>query len=386
LPVVLIAVVIAVAVLLCRPLRDTEVPRVFVPADVRRSIAAASVAAALSGLAIAAPPAVAEVQDYDMNGLEERLSKRDQGIRKLEAERLKPSLSPQQLERLEREELALARRVEQEQIQRTEREEQQQKDAISKKIRAEVAAIEREEAAAKAQVDKDVKAELARLEAAEKAAVKEARQIEAAEKKAALEAERRQKATAKSEEARIAAEDAREAAYLAAVDKSEKTILAASDSYAQGVKEALQKAEASRVTIRERAETLRKAAEDRAELATEDVVARAERAERSVIADEERLNLRVVTAVEEAEKEELREENEVLEKLQVVASSIANVLLPVVLPGAAMAVYAVIASFLAEEPPPCKGSESDDTRIKMGRKERAKTAPASLDPWEKSLA
>lgn len=143
------------------------------------------------------------------------------------------------------------------------------------------------------------------------------------------------------------------------------------------------KAADARTKVSERAELLEKASVELAEAARDQATQRAEIAERDAVEEEAQVERRVLETVGAIEKGELEGENQALRTLKDILSNIASVLGPIVIPGVFLAIYAVIASFVAEKPEPSMGGEAEEVRKRMGRASRAKTAIASTDPWAK---
>lgn len=343
----------------------------------QRAAAAASLAAALS---MAAPvlPALAEEPDVKSLEAQERV-----GIERLQKEKAKPQMATAQLEKLEKEELEVARKAETLRLKQLQLEERRAKDLANEQEKKEKAAIEKEEAQAKLQINKDLKAEREKIDATEREEIKLARDTERAEKKAAIDAKKLELAAAGKDSAKRgeAAEKA-EAAIVAAAEKAEAAIIAAKEKSEIATKLALERAEDARVAAVERAEKAEKAVTERAELARDQAVEKAEEAELNVVQEEEKVERTVVEAVEEIEKEELVEENQALTKTKAILSSVGSVLAPVAIPGLLMMAYAFIASLFSPPPIPAKGGESEETRRKLGRRPRQKLASATIDPWE----
>jgi len=101
--------------------------------------------------------------------------------------------------------------------------------------------------------------------------------------------------------------------------------------------------------------------------------------EREIVKQEEDLERKVVSAVDAIEKEELFEENQLLETAKDALTVVKDVATPIVVPGVFLLVYAVFASFFSGPPVPCKGAEAEETRKLMGRKPRMETAKVSSD-------
>lgn len=126
---------------------------------------------------------------------------------------------------------------------------------------------------------------------------------------------------------------------------------------------------------------LEKAAVDKLEVALSQASEIAEKAEKEAVQEEEKLEQQVVQTVDEIEKEEYLEENEYLEKAKEALTTVWSVAGPLVIPGVFLALYAVLASFVAPKPAPCLGSESEEVRNLMGRAARPKKSRANIDPW-----
>lgn len=350
----------------------------------QRAALSAGIASVLSVMTLAtATPALAEV---DTVRLESRLEQRDVGLLRLEQEKVKETLSFTNLEKLERQELTNSRKAEEALLKRFKAEEQKVKAKVDAEEKAQKAKIEKEEKEAKAKINEQLKKDTSKIKDAEKAEIAAIRKTEQAEKQAARARETSERAAAKSEEARVAAAERAENAVIAAGEKAEQAIIAVKDNSEAKVVEVVQKAEDLRIQVAEKAEADEKAAAEKAELLRSQAIERAESAEREVVEQEEATERQVIEDVEAIEKKELLEENAGLEKAKVILESVWGVVGPVVIPGIAMAVYAFIASLFDGKPEPALGAESEDTRVKMGRKERVVTRGATLDPWEKEMA
>ncbi|CAE7194481.1 unnamed protein product [Symbiodinium sp. CCMP2456] len=330
---------------------------------------------------LASSPGPVLAEDAGLKSLEKEIAARDAGIVRLQAEKKKPKLKLNEVEKLEKEELQTARATEQLKEKRIVEEERKAKQQALEAEKREKAQIEKQEKEAKAKIDKEYEVEKQKIEREEKKAIEEARRIEKDEKKAARALEKQALSKAKADSDRLAAEEKSEAAFNAATEKAETAILAAEQKSEEAVKAALEKAEKARVEVVEKSELLEKAAAERSEIAIDQATETAEKAEKDAVFEEEKVEQEVVEAVDAIEKEELIEENALLETLKDTLSSAWQVLAPIVIPGVFLAVYAVIASFFSKAPEPCLGTESEDVRKMMGRTERPKKAKATLDPW-----
>ncbi|CAE7210352.1 ABA2 [Symbiodinium sp. KB8] len=338
-------------------------------------------AAGMVATLLASSPGPVLAEDAGLTSLEKEIAARDAGIVRLQAEKKKPKLKLNEVEKLEKEELQTARATEQLKEKRIIEEERKAKQQALEAEKREKAQIEKQEKEAKAKIDKEYEAEKQKIEREEKKAIEEARRIEKDEKKAARALEKQALSKAKAESDRLAAEEKSEAAFNAATEKAETAILAAEQKSEEALKAALEKAEKARVEVVEKSELLEKAAAERSEVAIDQATETAEKAEKDAVFEEEKVEQEVVEAVDAIEKEELIEENAILETLKDTLSSAWQVAAPIVIPGVFLAVYAVIASFFSKAPEPCLGTESEDVRKMMGRLERPKKAKATLDPW-----
>jgi hypothetical protein len=353
------------------------------PPGVRSASAAALIAATL--LSSSPLPAVAE-EAVSMKELEAKLAFRDEGIQRLQKEKLSPKLKQAEVEKLEREELAAARGAEKLREKQVNLDEKKAKQLAEETEKREKAAIEKEEKETKQKIDKDLKSKVAQIEATEKAEIDTARKLEREEKKAAKDVERKERAAAKDEAVRLAAEDKSEAAITAASEKAEAAIIAAKSKSEVAYRNALTEAEEARTAAAEKAELLIKQATEKAERAFTAATETAETAEKAIVEEEEQVEQKVFQAVEEIEKEEILEENQYLETAKNALSTVWSIIGPIILPGVGLALYAVIASFFAPKSELSRGGESEEVRIKMGRPARPKTAVARDDPWAPTVA
>mmetsp|Transcript_48224 Transcript_48224/g.88826 ORF Transcript_48224/g.88826 Transcript_48224/m.88826 type:complete len:188 (+) Transcript_48224:72-635(+) len=73
---------------------------------------------------------------------------------------------------------------------------------------------------------------------------------------------------------------------------------------------------------------------------------------------------------------------DVVQELMDIIMVAATALAPVLVPWAALLLYAIIASFFSEAPEPALGTETDEVRSKMGRKQRVDLKRPTLDYWK----
>lgn len=344
------------------------------PQAVRNAAAASMMASILA----TSTPALAE--EDALKSLESKLAQRDEGIERLQEEKLRPKLKLSEVEKLERDEIQTARITERLKEKQIVAEELKEKERAKDLEKREKAQIEKEEKETKAKIQRELDAKKAQIKKDEKAAIDEARRVEREEKKAAKDMEKNA-LRAKTDEERLAAEEASETAFNAATEKAEAAILAAEQRSEDELSKALEQAEASKEAAAERAELLEKAAADKYEAALSQAAETAERAEKDAVFEEEAVEQQVVATVDAIEKEDLIEENASLEKAKEFLGSAWSIAAPLVTPGIFIALYAVLASFSAPRPEPCLGAEADEVRKIMGRAERTKTARANMDPW-----
>jgi len=371
----------AVAAVLTRRSGSTDAREAFLPLDARAGAAAAALTAAVATLG-AAPPSLAEETSSSLVGLEAKLNFRKQGIERTVQEPSKKKLPLQEFERIEREELEMAKRKEKEEIIELQKEEQQAKEAASKNERVQREIIAREEKAAQQKAKKELDAKIAQIKAIEKTDIEAAKTIEKAEKQAARDVERREKRSARNEAQRLAAEDQAEAAINAATEKSENAIIGARDKAENAVLQAVDASEAAILKATQRAEQLQEVALIREEVAFKEATEFAEKAEIKSMEQEQEVERAVTQAVDGAEKGELLEENASLKRVQDILFQVVSVIVSAVGPGVLILVSAFFVSLFSSQPEKCYGAEEEEIRTKMGRKPRGRSTVATLDPWE----
>mmetsp|Transcript_25313 Transcript_25313/g.58806 ORF Transcript_25313/g.58806 Transcript_25313/m.58806 type:complete len:1001 (-) Transcript_25313:112-3114(-) len=351
----------------------------FVPTA--RNLLAAASAVVVAGSAIATPlPSLAE-EDALAKDLQAKIVLRDQALKKITSEKNDPFVNGKRLRELQKEEEQLLQQVERLRIEIAERDEQSQKDSIDGAERIAKAQIDKEERLAKAEAEKTMQAQLKEIKANEKSEIAAVKKDTQAKRKEIVDLERKERRAAKTSAERDAAVDKAEKARDDLEDQAEADIIAATKKAEDAIEAALEAEVKAKEAAVEKGELLRKGVTEQAEIARRQAAERAEQAEKAALTEEEQAQVLLAATIEQIELGALEAENEALIKFQEATQSVASALAPVVIPGVLLAVYAVIASFFAAKPEPALGAESDEARVKMGRKPRSDTKTVKLDYW-----
>lgn len=364
---------------------------IVLPKDLPRHAMATALAVATGMGTLASPMPSAFAEDASMAtiaDLEAKVSARTEGLLAIQREKTAtPSIPKEKLEQLETKELEAAKQARDVQLKFAKDAELLKREMVDKQERESKALIEKQEKLTKSKIDSDLKLEKDRLSSERKGAFEQVKKKEQAAKQQALLVEKQEKqAAGRDEGKRVQAEEKLEAALAEAQETAEKELVAATEKYEQALSAALERADEAREKAAQTADTTYKLTVDAAEKARRDGAEKFEIFERTVLEDEEKVERDVIETVAQIEELELEEESASITTAKRIASTIWSVAAPLVIPGVAMFAYAVVASLFAPPPVPCRGNETEETRVAMGRGPRQKTVQPTLDPWDTAAA